>query len=50
MNRMPRCQRRPPNVRHARARLLGSTRSGTVSTATAVPQLEPELFRFPTSH
>src|SRR2546430_4637906 len=45
-SRMSRRQRRPPNVRHAPARLLGSARSRPVSTATAVPQFEPELSRW----
>jgi hypothetical protein len=48
--RMPRRQRGSPNVRHSRARLLGSTRPRPVPTATAVPQFEPELFRFPPTH
>jgi hypothetical protein len=50
MDRVPCGERRPADVRHTSSRFLRTPRARPVAAASAVPQVEPELFRFPRRH
>ena len=50
VDRVPRRERRPADVWHASSGLLRTPRARPVPAAPAVPQVEPELLRFSSSH